>query len=38
VSTLAAMEQHRQRQDEFRQQFGADYSAGDLIFANPDGL
>jgi integrase len=36
-STLAALEAHRIRQDEFRRQFGPDYQAGDLIFANPDG-
>ncbi len=29
---------HRERQDEFRQQFGPDYRSDlDLIFANPDG-
>ncbi|MCC6366888.1 MAG: site-specific integrase [Bryobacterales bacterium] len=38
ASTLAALEDHRKRQDEFRQQFGPDYRADlDLIFANPDG-
>jgi integrase len=37
-STLAILEGHRKRQDEFRRQFGADYRADlDLIFANPDG-
>ena len=37
-SALAALETHRKRQDEFRQQFGPDYRADlDLIFANPDG-
>jgi integrase len=36
-SKLAALEAHRIRQDEFRCQFGPDYQAGDLIFANPDG-
>jgi site-specific recombinase XerD len=37
-SALATLEAHRNRQDEFRQQFGADYRADlDLIFANPDG-
>jgi integrase len=38
VSTLAALDAHRRRQDEFRQQFGPDYRSDlDLIFANPDG-
>ena len=38
VSTLAALEAHRRRQDEFRQKFGPDYRTDlDLIFANPDG-
>jgi integrase len=37
-STLAALEAHRSRQDEFRRQFGPDYQAGDLIFAEPDGF
>jgi integrase len=37
ASALAALETHRRRQEEFRQQFGPDYRAGDLIFANPDG-
>jgi integrase len=37
-STLAALEAHREQQNEFRQQFGSDYRADlDLIFANPDG-
>jgi integrase len=37
-STLARLEDHRRRQDQFRQQFGSDYRADlDLIFANPDG-
>jgi integrase len=37
-STLAVLETHRKRQDEFRQQFGPDYRKDlDLIFANPDG-
>lgn len=32
------LEDHRNRQNEFRQQFGPDYqTALDLIFANPDG-
>jgi integrase len=36
--TLAKLEAHRKRQDEFRTQFGSDYRADlDLIFANPDG-
>ena len=38
ASTLAVLEAHRKRQDEFRQQFGPDYRKDlDLIFANPDG-
>jgi integrase len=38
ATTLAALEEHRHRQDEFRRQFGPDYLADlDLIFANPDG-
>jgi integrase len=38
ASALAALETHRKRQDEFRQQYGLDYRADlDLIFANPDG-
>jgi len=37
-SALAALEAHRSRQNELREQFGADYRADlDLIFANPDG-
>jgi integrase len=37
-STLATVEAHRKRQDEFRCQFGPDYRTDlDLIFANPDG-
>lgn len=37
-SAMARLEEHRKRQDEFRQQFGPDYRADlDLIFANPDG-
>jgi integrase len=37
-STLAMVEVHRKRQDDFRRQFGPDYKADlDLIFANPDG-
>lgn len=36
--TLAKLESHRKRQDEFRVQFGPDYHGDlDLIFANPDG-
>ena len=35
---LAALDAHRRRQNEFREQFGPDYRADiDLIFANPDG-
>ena len=38
ASALAALDAHRKRQDEFRQQFGPNYRADlDLIFANPDG-
>jgi integrase len=37
ASAIAALGEHRKRQDEFRRQFGADYSDLDLIFANPDG-
>jgi integrase len=33
----SALNAHRQRQNEFKLKFGADYEAGDLIFANPDG-
>jgi integrase len=36
-STLALLELHRSRQDEFRRQFGRDYHGGDLVFAEPDG-
>jgi integrase len=37
-STLAMIEGHRKRQDEFRRRFGPVYRADlDLIFANPDG-
>ncbi len=37
-STVVALEAHRQRQNEFRRQFGPDYRADlDLIFANPEG-
>ncbi|HEY7334126.1 MAG TPA: tyrosine-type recombinase/integrase [Bryobacteraceae bacterium] len=36
--TLAKLETHRHRQNEFRTQFGPDYRGDlDLIFANPDG-
>jgi integrase len=35
---LASLEEHRKRQDGFRQQFGPAYRSDlDLIFANPDG-
>jgi integrase len=38
AGTLGALQLHRKRQDEFRQQFGFDYRTDlDLIFANPDG-
>jgi integrase len=38
VSAIAALNEHRKRQDEFRRQFGPEYRAElDLIFANPDG-
>ena len=38
ASALAALEEHRNRQMVFRQQFGPDYQAAlDLIIANPDG-
>jgi integrase len=38
ASALTALEEHRKRQNEFRQQFGSEYRADlDLIFANPDG-
>jgi len=37
-SVLAALENHRKQQSEFRRRFGADYRADlDLVFANPDG-
>jgi integrase len=37
-SAIAALEDHRSKQSEFRQQFGPDYKADlDLIIANPDG-
>jgi integrase len=37
-STIACLDAHRLRQDEFRRQFGPDYRSDlDLIFANPDG-
>jgi integrase len=37
-SALAALDTHRKRQDEFRQQFGPDYRTDlDLIFSNLDG-
>lgn len=37
-STLASLDAHRRRQDEFRRQFGPDYRADlNLIFANADG-
>jgi integrase len=37
-SAITALESHRQQQDEFRRQFGADYRVDlDLIFTNPDG-
>ena len=37
-SSVEALEEHRKRQDVFRQRFGADYRFDlDLIFANPDG-
>jgi len=36
--TLAKLDGHRKRQNEFRAQFGPDYCSDlDLIFANPDG-
>src|SRR4029077_3409309 len=38
AGTLVALEAHRKRQDEFRQQFGPDYGSElDLIFASTDG-
>jgi integrase len=36
-STLGVLKAHRRRQNEYRRQFGADYRAGDLIFAHEDG-
>jgi integrase len=37
-STVACLDAHRLRQDEFRRQFGPDYRSDlGLIFANPDG-
>jgi integrase len=36
-STLVVLKAHRRRQNDCRRQFGADYRAGDLIFAHPDG-
>jgi integrase len=37
-SVLTPLELHRQQQERFRQQFGADYRTDlDLVFANPDG-
>jgi integrase len=38
VSAIAALEEHRKVQDEFRRQYGPEYRVDlDLIFANPDG-
>jgi integrase len=38
ASALPVLERHRERQDEFRAQFGPSYRADlDLIFANPNG-
>jgi integrase len=38
TETLAALEDHRQKQSALRQKYGTDYRADlDLIFANPDG-
>jgi integrase len=38
ASALTALEEHRKRQNEFRQQFGSEYRTDlNLIFANPDG-
>jgi integrase len=38
VLAIAALSDHRKRQDEFRRQYGPAYRADlDLIFANPDG-
>jgi integrase len=37
-TTLPVLARHRERQDEFRRQFGTDYRSDlDLIIANPDG-
>lgn len=36
-SAIAALEEHRKRQDVFRAQFADLYLPGDLVFANPDG-
>ena len=37
TSALAMLNEHRNRQDEFRRKFGPDYRADlDLVFANPD--
>jgi site-specific recombinase XerD len=37
-STVARLDAHRLRQDEFRSQLGPDYRSDlDLVFANPDG-
>ena len=38
ISAVAALAAHRNRQNEFREQFGPEYRSDlDLIFANPDG-
>ena len=37
ASVMAVIEAHRRRQTVSRQQFGTDYQAGELVFANPDG-
>jgi integrase len=38
MEVLAALEEHRKEQDEFRRQFGPNYQTDlDLIFCNPDG-
>src|ERR1039458_4542814 len=38
ATVLPLLARHRERQDEFRRQFGPDYRSDlDLIFANPDG-
>jgi integrase len=36
-SAMAALDEHRKRQDEFKRQLGTKYQAGDLIFCNPNG-